>query len=354
MATSFKMSKGTALLAEYEITSILGEGGCGAVFAGTRISDSLPVAVKKVKNQFSSRLDIFNKDLPMEVSFMDRLSHVDGVIKLIDASYEKKTLTIVMERIEDSMDLISFIETGKMTPQLIQPIFRQLVSILIECHNTSVIHRDIKPDNILVDIHTNKIKIIDFGSASYYQDTYPTARGTPDYWPPEVFQKNLCHGVASTVWSLGTTLYFMVKDDFPFDDVENLTAQEAENIWFPPGLSIQCQDLIRKLLCFNWYERPSLEQVLDHPFLQIDPEIPLNFELFEPIVLLETLDIKPSESMIVCDPLVLESPGFILPHDPLDIESFNSNLPCDLMDVEPFQCLQYLPVNMFRHHIFGL
>ena len=74
---------------------MLGEGTFGKVYAGMRIHDSLSVAIKVIK-QFSGGKYQFNQHLPTEVSLMDRVSHIRGVIKLIDACYVKTSLVIVM------------------------------------------------------------------------------------------------------------------------------------------------------------------------------------------------------------------------------------------------------------------
>lgn len=268
----FHMSDPPTFKKRYVIRHVLGEGSFGKVYAGIRVEDALPVAIKCTKKHYG-KLDSLNGYLPAEVSFLHQLSHVEGVIKLIDACWLGETLTIVMERIEYCMDLYDFVENKLMTPALTQSLFRQLVETVNQCHSAGIIHNDIKPENILVDLNTNTIKLIDFGWADYYNAFTNFDGGTRGYKPPEAFSEHAFSCLAATVWSLGITLDYLACDRLLYEDPEDLTEKEVEDISFPDHVPALCQDLIRKLLTFNWIERPTLVQVLTHPYLQAHPHM---------------------------------------------------------------------------------
>ena len=273
--------------------SVLGEGACGIVYDGIRNCDHLPVAIKMVfskeerketkkgkkkklalKKGMKQRLPLNKvkreKKLLMEVELMHRVSHIQGVVKLLDDFYVDSDLIIVMERIESSTDLFEYlksIENEVVTQEVARRFFGQLVATVMQCHAAGVIHRDIKPENILVD-PSGTLKLIDFGCGSYFQESYADLTGTSQFWPPECCGLSLEHsGVAATVWSLGVVLYDMLCGAVPFSDLSH--PQTEQTLSFPQEIELpaQCRDLLRKLLRWDPAERISLEEILLHPWM---------------------------------------------------------------------------------------
>merc|ERR1711974_115722 len=107
-------------------------------------------------------------------------------IRFIDYFDMQTCFYIVMERFH-SKDLFDFIsEQGPLPEALAKDIFRQLLTTLVSCHQKGVVHRDIKDENILIDLNTFKIKLIDFGSGCFLEDrVYREFQGPRVYSPPE-------------------------------------------------------------------------------------------------------------------------------------------------------------------------
>ena len=267
---SYKLSDGKQLLERYRLKSVLGKGGFGCVYAGVRVSDSLPVALKFINCQ-GVKMDPRNEQLPMEVSLLHKLSHIPGVIKMIEACWLGEKLVIVMERVQSCMDLYEFCKTKSPSLEMITSLFRQLVQTVLQCHKAGIYHRDIKLENVLVDLRTNTIKLIDFGCASHFQPVYYDLKGTHGFIPPEMYRDGQCNGEASEVWSLGVLLYVMVCRRRLYENIHELQQLEQIPIYFPNYVPMQCRNLITSLLQFDWYARPSLEKVLAHNFLQKNP-----------------------------------------------------------------------------------
>ncbi|XP_076133027.1 serine/threonine-protein kinase pim-2 [Alosa pseudoharengus] len=263
---------------QYQLGLLLGSGGFGSVFAGQRISDGLQVAIKQISSdrvQQWARLPDEPNLVPMEIALLLRLggkTH-SGIIRMLDwFELPGRGFLIVFERPQPCQDLFDYItERGCLEEHIAQRFLRQIVEALQFCESRGIVHRDIKDENVLVDTRTRNIKIIDFGSGALIKESeYIDFEGTRVYSPPEWILHHNYHARPLTVWSLGVLLFDMVCGDIPFErDREIVQANPS----FTKRISKECQSLILWCLSYRPEDRPSLEDILLHPWMETSEDI---------------------------------------------------------------------------------
>ncbi|XP_061324784.1 serine/threonine-protein kinase pim-1-like, partial [Pezoporus flaviventris] len=254
----------------YRVGPLLGRGGFASVYSGLRLCDNSPVAIKRVARE---RISSWGERpsgtrIPMEIAMLRKVrSGCSAIIQLLSWFELPHSFVLVLERPEPSQDLSDFIKKRRFLPEdLARGIFLQVLVAVRHCHSCGVLHRDIKPKNIIINLATREVKLIDFGCSTLLRDTvYTTFSGTPLYYPPEWFRWRCYHGRPAAIWSLGVLLYEMVCGVLPFRCCEDIVSGQ---LFFQRRISVECQHLIRWCLSMRARDRPSLDDVFNHPWLQ--------------------------------------------------------------------------------------
>ncbi|CAI5637418.1 serine/threonine-protein kinase pim-2 [Oreochromis niloticus] len=258
-------------LSQYRCGPLLGSGGFGSVFSGQRLSDGLHVAIKEITTDKLTTLSDEINHIPMEIALLQQLSEDGGhpgVIRMLEwFEVEGRGFLLVMERplhCQDLFDLIT--ERGALSESLSLRIFHQVVAALQFIHSRGIVHMDIKDENIVVNMMTMDIKIIDFGSGALLKDgMYSEFQGTRAYSPPEWIASKSYKAVPLTVWSLGVLLFGMVCGDIPFENDDEIYKACPR---FTRPVSTGCQSLIHWCLSFQPEDRPILKEILSHPWMK--------------------------------------------------------------------------------------
>ncbi|KAL2087816.1 hypothetical protein ACEWY4_016644 [Coilia grayii] len=195
----------------------------------------------------------FKGPIPLEIALLRQVCRgpaSKGIAKLLDYVELPGSYVIVLERPEPCQDLFNYMQEGKgyLDEPMAIHVMQQLVPVLLHCHSRGVVHRDVKPENILVTA-TMRIKLLDFGSASVLREgPYLDISGTPQYFPPETVLRGEYFAIPATVWSLGILLFQMVWGDVPFyDDADIIKG----TLYFPRRITRECRHLIRLCLALN-------------------------------------------------------------------------------------------------------
>jgi len=251
----------------YRVGDIIGKGGFGTVYAGVRVTDSLPVAIKHVaKHKVTEWAHLGAHKVPLELKLLNKVQGVPGVIRLYDFFERKDSFIYILERPEQCKDLFDFItDKGALSEELAKEFFRDIVATIIACHRRGVTHRDIKDENILLDLNTGRLCLIDFGSGAFVKsEAFLEFDGTRVYSPPEWISEGQYHYGPATVWSLGVLLYDMVCGDIPFERDEEIC--NADLTW-RKEISPLCVDLIKSCLTVEQESRIDIDKILSHPWM---------------------------------------------------------------------------------------
>ncbi|XP_032918817.1 serine/threonine-protein kinase pim-1-like [Catharus ustulatus] len=215
---------------------------------------------------FSSQPD--GTRVPMEVVLMEKVgSGCHYVIQLLDWFELPDSFLLVMERPEASRDLLQLLlEHEVLSEEMARWLFRQVLEAVRHCTACGVLHRDIKPQNLLVNPESGDLKLIDFGCGTFLQERpYTQFAGTHVYSPPEWIACGCYYGHSATIWSLGVLLYVMVCGNLPFCKDHDIVSGQ---LFFGHQVSPACEDLIRWCLAKHPADRPELEDILCHPWVR--------------------------------------------------------------------------------------
>ncbi len=212
-----ELSTGSTFAGRYQIIEELGKGGMGRVYKAvdTRIKEK--IALKLIKPEISSdkkTLERFN----IELKLARKITH-KNVGKMFDINEEKGTHYITMEYVsgQDLKGLIK--QSGQLAVGTSISIAKQICDGLSEAHKTGVVHRDLKPHNIMID-REGSVHIMDFGIARSLKEKSLTGAGvmigTPEYMSPEQVEGRDVDQ-RSDIYSLGVILFEMVTGRVPFE-----------------------------------------------------------------------------------------------------------------------------------------
>lgn len=228
---------GTMLSGRYEVLKRVGSGGMADVYMAKDHKLNRNVAVKVLKSEYVED-EKFLKKFETEAQAVARLSH-PNIVNIYDVGIEDGINYIVME-LAEGITLKEYIrKKGYLSPKETVEISTQIASAISHAHKNHIIHRDIKPQNILVS-DTGIIKVTDFGIAkatsSNTVTSTATAMGSVHYISPEQAKGRFCDE-KSDVYSLGITMYEMVTGHVPFDHENGVTIalMHLQNEITPPS-----------------------------------------------------------------------------------------------------------------------
>ncbi len=230
------LTPGTLLGTRYEIVQILGQGGMGAVYKAKDLELDRVVAVKVIRPELGAQPDILQR-FKQELILARQITH-RNVIRIFDLSEANGIKFITMEFIE-GQDLKSLItEKGRIGFDETVQIIEQVCLALEAAHGEGVVHRDLKPQNIMMD-KQGRASVMDFGIARSVEAGGMTMTGmvigTPEYMSPEqVMGEHV--DVRSDLFTLGVILFELLTGAMPYksDSLQGAMFKRTRELPKPP------------------------------------------------------------------------------------------------------------------------
>ncbi|KAH6627866.1 hypothetical protein F5144DRAFT_286942 [Chaetomium tenue] len=263
---------------DFTILEEMGQGAYGQVKLA-RYRNTGKKCVLKYVTKRRILVDTWTRDrrlgtVPLEIHVLDYLRRGElkhpNIVEMDDFFEDEVNYYIEMAPHGlPGMDLFDYIELRtNMDEQESRSIFVQVARAIHHLHTKAqVVHRDIKDENVILD-GEGRIKLIDFGSAAYIKSgPFDVFVGTIDYAAPEVLAGRPYGGKEQDVWALGILLYTIIYKENPFYSIDEIMDRDLR---IPYTISDESIDLIRKMLDRNVEQRYNIDQVLAHPWCQME------------------------------------------------------------------------------------
>jgi eukaryotic-like serine/threonine-protein kinase len=265
------MTEPQALIADrYRLLHRVGSGGMGVVWEGWDERLERRVAVKQLYRQATAstkEAELANQRAMREARLTARLQHPHAVA-VFDAVEQDGQLWLIMQFVASITLAVVLDQGGSLQPEEAAKVGAQVASALAAAHAVGIVHRDVKPGNILI-AEDGSALISDFGIARALGDATLTSsgmiHGTPAYLAPEVARGGEAD-FASDVFSLGSTLYSALEGRPPFGTDDNTMAllhRVASGQFPPPQHSGQLAPVIMRMLSIDPDARPSMGAVTE-------------------------------------------------------------------------------------------
>ncbi|KAI9839941.1 MAG: hypothetical protein M1819_000133 [Sarea resinae] len=270
----------TAQTGQWALGRTIGAGSMGKVKLARNIETGEQVAVKIVPRQSTddhhNNRDRERADRSKEI----RTAREAAIVTLLNHPYICAMRDVVrtnyhwymlFEYVNGGQMLDYIISHGRLKEKQARKFGRQIASALDYCHRNSIVHRDLKIENILIS-KTGDIKIIDFGLSNLFspKSHLKTFCGSLYFAAPELLQARQYTGPEVDIWSFGIVLYVLVCGKVPFDDqsMPQLHAKIKKGIVdYPQWLSGECKNLISRMLVTDPSHRATLAEIMNHPWI---------------------------------------------------------------------------------------
>ncbi|RDX80548.1 Serine/threonine-protein kinase ATG1c, partial [Mucuna pruriens] len=262
------------VVGDYIVGRQIGAGSFSVVWHGRHKVHGTEVAIKEIATlRLNKKLQ---ESLMSEIFILKRINH-PNIISLHDIIQVPGKIHLVLEYCKGG-DLSLYIQRHGRVPEATAKHFmQQLAAGLQVLRDNNLIHRDLKPQNLLLSRNDDKsvLKIADFGFARSLQPRglAETLCGSPLYMAPEIMQLQK-YDAKADLWSVGAILFQLVTGRTPFTGNNQIqllqNIMKSTELQFPPdnpSLSSECKDLCQKLLRRNPVERLTFEEFFNHPFL---------------------------------------------------------------------------------------
>ncbi|KAF1804196.1 hypothetical protein FB192DRAFT_1324365 [Mucor lusitanicus] len=308
-ASSSERAKPRRIIGNYTLINTLGSGSMGKVRLAVHNITGDKLAVKivprhmhaKDKQQQQHTSKKKDKDEHREIRTIREASimlllHHPFIASLKEMLILDPYYYLFMEYVNGGQLLDYIISHGKLKEKQARRFGRQILSALDYCHRNSIVHRDLKIENILIS-QAGNIKIIDFGLSNLFspRSSLSTFCGSLYFAAPELLNAKAYTGPEVDVWSFGVVLYVLVCGKVPFDD-QNMPALHEKIkrgvVDYPSHLSTDCKSVLSRMLVTNPAHRATVSEIMIHPWMNKGYDGPIDNYLPDRIPLSLPIDME--------------------------------------------------------------
>ncbi|CAM9628981.1 unnamed protein product [Ectocarpus sp. 6 AP-2014] len=267
----------------YDVGHELGKGAFSVVKHGRHRKTGENVALKIIAAATFEGNKRAQEAIRVEVEAMQRIRgqiNNPSLIVMIGVFSDPCKVSIVLEELNGGELFDRIVARGRYTEGHASHLICTLAGALAQCHEKGIVHRDVKPENIMYTSRDDdtKIKLTDFGLALLYPGASVTVHddnlvGTPGYVAPEVLSSRL-YGPPCDVWACGVLLYILLAGYPPFypsgDETLFEVIKEGKYYFHPDAwdlISAEAKDLVYRMLTVDVEKRATMADVLNHPWL---------------------------------------------------------------------------------------
>jgi len=270
------------LQGRYELGRVLGRGASSKVYRARDVRTGVHVAVKAVRKPHHpcspEDAAAARRSMERELAALRPVQGHPHVVRLLDVLASRTTVYLVLDLARGGSVQSALEERGRSDEPVARRLFAQLVSALAHAHARGVFHRDVKPENLLLDERAD-VKLTDFGLCAFADRQLGpdgltgTACGSPAYVAPEILLKKRYDPGKADVWSCGVVLFSLTAGYLPFND-GNLMGMYRKicsgRFRCPKWFSMELRLLIGRMLDPEPNSRIKVGEIFDHPWLHKD------------------------------------------------------------------------------------
>ncbi|KAG7972470.1 hypothetical protein I3843_07G185500 [Carya illinoinensis] len=259
-------------IGKYKLGRTIGEGTFAKVKLAVDSTNGQYVAAKIIDKKMVTESDL-KCQVQREIRTM-KLLHHPNVVRIHEVLGTKTKICIVMEYVPGGQltDKLSYAK--KLEEREARKLFQQLIDAVDYCHDKGVSHRDLKPDNLLLDQWGN-LKVSDFGLSALRKpgDILTTACGSPSYVAPELLMNKGYDGAAADIWSCGVILFELLAGRLPFDDSNLINLYKKicrADYTCPQWFTEDQKKLLSRILDPNPKKRMTIPEIVEDEWFQKD------------------------------------------------------------------------------------
>ncbi|ODV65524.1 Pkinase-domain-containing protein, partial [Hyphopichia burtonii NRRL Y-1933] len=259
-------------IGNYKVIEEIGEGAFGKVYLANHILLNVNVVLK------CGLID--DPNIVREIYYHRQLKH-KNIVKLYEIIKTENHLWLALEYCQGNELFYYIYEQRHLNIDTVKKLFIQILNGIKYVHSLNLSHRDLKLENILLaDKQKTIVKLTDFGFVREFnplkRQFLSTICGTTVYMAPELLKNEKYSGFSIDIWSLGIILFTMLYGEMPFDEDDDLKTKYKiihDDPVYKEIIPPDAINLLKKILCKDPYKRPTLNEIINHPFLSVTQPI---------------------------------------------------------------------------------